>query len=114
VAAMLRVVPSQTKMPDTDRPQTTGANVLLVGIGIIAALYIARDVLIPITLAILLSFIVTPLVRVCRRLRTGRVLSVLIPVSLASLLVLGISGLLGNQLAQTDTECSAVYGCDPT
>jgi predicted PurR-regulated permease PerM len=86
-------------MQAMDRPPAA-RNSLLVGAGIIAALYIARDVLIPIALAILLSFILAPLVRVCRRIRMGRVLSVLIPVILAFLLVVGIGGILGNQLAQ--------------
>ncbi len=86
-------------MPDSDRA-STGGNSLLVGVGIFAALYVARDVLIPIALAILLSFILAPLARLCRRLKIGRVLSVLIPVFLAFLLVVGIGSILGNQLAQ--------------
>jgi predicted PurR-regulated permease PerM len=86
-------------MQDTDRSPTT-TNRLLVGAGIFAALYIARDVLIPITLAILLSFILAPLVRLCRHIRIGRVLSVLIPVFVVFLLVVGIGSVLGNQIAQ--------------
>ena len=45
--------------------------------GVIAGLYYGQIVLIPLALAILLSFLLTPAVRLFERLRLGRVLSVL-------------------------------------
>ena len=44
--------------------------------GVIAGLYYGQIVLIPLALAILLSFLLTPAVRLFERLRLGRVLSV--------------------------------------
>src|SRR5260370_27743472 len=49
---------------------------VLVTATVIAILYFAREVFVPITLAILLSFLLAPAVRWLRRLRVGRVTAV--------------------------------------
>jgi predicted PurR-regulated permease PerM len=46
--------------------------------GIVAALYFARDVLVPIALAVLLSFVLAPLVRRLQSWRFPRVIAVFI------------------------------------
>ena len=56
---------------------------LQVGVVVIAGLYFGREVLIPITLAVLLSFVLAPLANLLRRFRLGRVGSVLVAVALA-------------------------------
>ncbi|HET9489081.1 MAG TPA: AI-2E family transporter [Methylomirabilota bacterium] len=53
------------------------AAVTVVTAGVIAALYYGQIVLIPVALAILLSFLLTPVVRLFERLGIGRVVSVL-------------------------------------
>jgi len=55
----------------------------LVSVVVIAALYFGKEVLIPITLAILLSFVLAPLADLLRRAHLGRVLSVLLAVLIA-------------------------------
>ncbi len=80
-------------------PGLTGLFTLLVSVVVVAALYSARDVLIPITLAVLLSFLLAPLVNLLRVLRLGRVLSVLIAVGVAISLILAVGGLIGTQIA---------------
>lgn len=72
---------------------------LAYGVVIIAALYIGREVLIPIALAILLSFLLAPLVRLLRRIHLWRGLSVLLAVLLAFGVILAIGGAIGMQLA---------------
>lgn len=86
------VVPAKT-------PGTAGLMTLATGVVIVAALSIARDVLIPITLAMLLSFVLAPLVDLLRRIRLGRVPSVLITVLLALGIILGLGGVIGAQVA---------------
>jgi len=66
---------------------------------VIAGLYLGRAVLIPLTLAVLLSFLLAPLVNLLRRGHLGRVPSVLLAVMMALLVILGIGGLIGTQLA---------------
>ena len=77
---------------------------LQVGVVVIAALYFAREVLIPITLAILLSFLLSPLVELFRRWHLGRVPSVLLAVILALAVILGFGGVIGSQVAQLATN----------
>src|SRR5215207_3765792 len=57
---------------------------------IVAALFFARDVLIPVALAMLLSFLLTPVVRRLERSGLGRIPSVLVSV----ILLFGIIGIL--------------------
>ncbi|WP_237182573.1 AI-2E family transporter [Roseomonas marmotae] len=82
-------------MPDT-RSLTTLAG----GVVIVAGLYLGRDVLIPVTLAFLLSLLLAPLIRLLRRIRLGRVPAVILAVFIALGVMLSIGGIIGNQLAQ--------------
>jgi predicted PurR-regulated permease PerM len=99
------------QMPSSDRrvrpdlqpargisPSATGT--VIVGAITVAALYFGREVLVPIALAFLLSFVLAPLVRLLRRLRVGRAPSVLIAVLFAFLVISGIGTLIGSQAAE--------------
>ena len=72
---------------------------LQTSVALIAMLYFAHEVLIPITLAILLSFILAPLVDFFRLLRLGRVASPLVAVVFALILLTGFGGVIGSQVA---------------
>jgi predicted PurR-regulated permease PerM len=72
---------------------------LATGVVVVAALSIAREVLIPITLAVLLSFVLAPLVELLGRIRLGQVPSVLLAVLLALGVILGLGGIIGTQVA---------------
>jgi predicted PurR-regulated permease PerM len=65
----------------------------------VAALYFGREIFVPLALAILLSFVLAPLVLLLRRLRIGRIPSVLATVLLAFVVIFGISAFVGGQLA---------------
>jgi predicted PurR-regulated permease PerM len=58
---------------------------------VVASLYYARDILIPLALAVLLTFLLNPLVSLLEKWRLGRVT----PVFLTVLLAMGAVGLLG-------------------
>lgn len=73
---------------------------LLVGVVAVTALYLAREVFVPVTLAVLLSFVLAPLVGRLRQLRLGRTFSVVLAVSVALGLILAIGGAIGSQVAQ--------------
>jgi len=66
----------------------------------VAVLYFARDVVMPLSLALLLSFALGPLVLALRRWHFGRFPSVVAAVALAFVLIFGIGALIGGQLAQ--------------
>jgi predicted PurR-regulated permease PerM len=65
---------------------------------VLALLYFARGVLVPITLAIILSLLIAPLVRLLRRLGLGQTLSVLAAVLVLALSFAAVAGVIGSQL----------------
>jgi predicted PurR-regulated permease PerM len=69
----------------------TGMMAVLVTATVIAMLYFAREVFIPITLAVLLSFLLAPAMRWLRRLRLGRVPAIGITVLLAIMAIVGFA-----------------------
>ena len=73
---------------------------LAVGVVIVVALYVGREVLVPIALAIMLSFVLAPLVRLLRRAWLGRVPAVFLAVLLALGAILSLGGLIGVQMSQ--------------
>ncbi|QYE37151.1 AI-2E family transporter (plasmid) [Polymorphobacter sp. PAMC 29334] len=83
--------------PDTSRALTTF--VLSV-----ANLYFGKEMLVPVTLALLLAFVLAPLVNLLRRLRIGRVPAALHVATLALGLVLAIWTVIGTQIAQLTTD----------
>jgi predicted PurR-regulated permease PerM len=70
-----------------------------VAIVVVVGLYLGRSVLIPLTLAALLSFLLAPLVNLLRRGHLGRVPSVLLAMLLALAVILALGGLVGTQVA---------------
>ena len=66
-------------VPPAQTPSAPSLFGLVVAVVIVAALYLAREVLIPVTLAILLPFVLSPLVGLLRRLPIGRAVPVLLP-----------------------------------
>lgn len=72
---------------------------VVVSVVVVAALYVGKEVLIPITLAVLLSFILAPVTGLLRRLYLGRVLSVLLAALLALGAVILVGALIATQLA---------------
>jgi predicted PurR-regulated permease PerM len=65
-----------------------------------AGLYFGREVLVPIALAVLLSFVLGPVVVALSRLHIGKTLSVLLTVFVAFGLLVGIGTVIGKQVSQ--------------
>lgn len=68
---------------------------------VLALLYFGRDVLIPFTVALMLSLLIAPLARRLRRIGLGRVPSVLAAVLLSALAVAAAAGVVGTQVLHT-------------
>jgi predicted PurR-regulated permease PerM len=89
--------------PHVDPPATPSYQTLTglgVGVTVIAALYFGKDILLPITVAVLLSFVLSPLVGTLRRLRIPRVVAVVFSVGLALAIIGGVGALLGSQIVE--------------
>lgn len=67
---------------------------------IISMLYFGRDIFVPVALAILLSFVLAPLVALLQRIRVPRGLAVVSVVILAFSLIFAMGSLLATQLTQ--------------
>jgi predicted PurR-regulated permease PerM len=67
---------------------------------IISMLYFGRDIFVPVALAILLSFVLAPLVGILQRIHVPRGLAVVSVVVLAFALIFAIGSLLASQLTQ--------------
>ena len=92
--------PPSTPVTPPELPGLNALMSLLVGVVVVASLYVAREVLIPITLAVLMGFLLAPLVNLLNAIRLGRVPSVIIAVVLGLGLILALAGLIGTQVAQ--------------
>jgi predicted PurR-regulated permease PerM len=97
---MSELVPiTPAKITPVNLPHLSALLTLAVFVVVVAALYLAREVLVPITLAVLLSFLLAPLVAVLRRAYVPRILAVLMSVVMALGIILALGGLIGLQVA---------------
>lgn len=79
-------------------PPVSIQTILLIITLIVVTLYLAADILMPIALAVLLSFVLTPIVSRLQRWRLGRIPSVLAVVVLLFVAVIGFGAVVGSQL----------------
>ena len=77
---------------------------VLLGVIVVAALYFGRDVLVPIALAVLLSFVLSPLVGLLKRWYVPRGIAVAIVVLAAFAAIFGLGALMVSQVNQLATE----------
>jgi predicted PurR-regulated permease PerM len=72
--------------------------------GTVAALYFAREVLIPFAFALTLTFLLTPVVALFERLHAGRILSVFTTVVVSIAAAGGIAWIIANQLVDVANQ----------
>jgi predicted PurR-regulated permease PerM len=96
--------PARAQVVPAEVPGLAALLSLAVGVVSVAALYLARGVLVPIMLAILLSFILSPVVELLQRLRLPRVPSVVLAVVIALGLAGVLAGVIGTQVASLATD----------
>lgn len=92
-----------TQIRPVSAPELRSLLGIAVGAVVIAALYFAQDVLIPITLAVMLSFVLSPVVNLLQRLRLWRAPAVILTV----LAALGFMGLIGTLIGSQAAALSA-------
>ena len=76
----------------------TGSGALVNGAIVVAAIYFGQALFVPLVLAVLLAFVLAPLVRLLRRARLPGAPAVLIAVLLAFAVILGIGAAVGRQV----------------
>lgn len=109
-------MPAMRPTPTRDGPvtvppaETPGLRMLLtlaIGVVVVSGFYFARDVLIPITLAVLLSFLVAPIAGFLRRWHCGRVGSVMLAMVLPLVVLIGLGTMIGAQMSALIREVPA-------
>jgi len=89
---------SELSLPQAaGRPVRTGLSALNAGAVVVAALYFGRELLVPLVLAVLLAFVLAPVVVMLQRARLGKAPAVLITVALAFTIIAGIGAVVGGQ-----------------
>ncbi len=91
---------SSDRGPPPEVPGLRALTSLVAGVVAIGALYFGRAVLMPITLAVLLSFVLAPFATALRRAGLGHVPSVIAAVIVALCVLAATSVLIGAQVAQ--------------
>ena len=77
---------------------------ILVGVVVVAALYFGREVLVPIALAVLLSFVLSPLVRLLQRCHFPRSVAVIAVALIAFGAIFGLGALMVSQVNELAKE----------
>jgi len=90
-------------LPMAQREVDTAMSIL-VGAALVVALYFGREVLLPIALSVLLSFVLAPPVRLLRRLRLPNFAAVAAVVFLACSIIFGLATLMFAQVSQLAGE----------
>ncbi|TDR72055.1 AI-2E family transporter [Paludibacterium purpuratum] len=90
--------------PQVNRSSPQFASHMIDAGAVITLLYAGRRVLVPIAMAIMLSFLIAPLVRALRRLGIGQGISVCLAVLAFSLSLLILGAQLGEQLVHLGSE----------
>lgn len=96
----MKTPPSADPSPQRHAPVSELALGVLGLAGILGLLYLGRAILVPVTLAIVLSFAISPLVRSLRRWGLGHTPAVLAAVATTGLVVLALAGVIGSQAIQ--------------
>ncbi len=91
---------SPTTVVPKSSPLSSKLSIPVTAALVIAALYFGRDVLVPLALAILLSFVFTPIVAFLERRRLGRVLSMLLVLGGAFIILVGLGWMVSGQLIE--------------
>ncbi len=99
-----RVPRTPAKVAAANVPGLSSLLALAVGAVIIAALYLAREVLIPITLAVLLTFVLSPVVALLRHIHVPRVPAVLLAVVFAIGIIVSLGSAIGMQVASLASD----------
>ena len=99
----LQALETAPSVPAASSPELRTLVAVAVWAIVVATLYIAQDILIPITLAVMLSFVLSPLVDVLRRIGLWRAAAV----ALSVLVALGAIGLIGTLLGSQAATLAA-------
>ena len=96
------------KLPRQNNPVAgTALTTAVIAVSTVAALYFARDVLVPVALALLLSFVLAPPVRLLQGMYVPRIIAVFVVVALAFSAIFALGALMVSQVNQLASDLPA-------
>ena len=101
---MAKLVPLKPWRPRIMPAPASALTTVLLGVIVVTALYFGREVLVPIALAVLMSFVLAPLVRSLQRLYVPRVLAVIVSVLVAFAAVFALAAVMVSQVNQLASD----------
>lgn len=87
-------------VPAANTPPRDLLTALVIGVLIVTALYVGRDIIIPIVLGVILAFVLTPIVNFFRRFRIPRAPAVILTVSFTLAVLMTLTFLITTQVGQ--------------
>lgn len=101
---MAELLPLGRWRPGISSAPASALTTVLLGVVVVLALYFGREVLVPIALAVLMSFVLAPLVRLLRGLYFPRSLAVIVSVLVAFAAVISLGALMISQVNQLASD----------
>ncbi len=95
--------PAPPASASVERLQSTFMTAVVAAI-VVAGIYFGRPILVPLALAILIAFALSPLLRLLRKLKLGRVPSVLVSVLFAVVVMVALGTFIGSQAARVAAQ----------
>src|SRR5262249_60010573 len=93
------------KLPRQNNPLAgTALTTTVIAVSTVAILYFARDVLVPVALALLLSFVLAPLARLLQSVYVPRVIAVFVVVAVAFSAIFALGALMVSQVNQLASD----------
>ena len=92
--------PAAARTPEELLGLLSAVSSAILAVIIVATLYFGREIFVPVALAILLSFVLAPVVNLLQRIRIPRAVAVVSVVALAFAAIFGLGGLMATQLTQ--------------
>src|SRR5512134_3349021 len=97
-------MPARFPIVSSSSSEVRSAALLLSGAIVITGLYFGREVLLPLALAILLSFVLTPPLLMLRRIKLPRVVAVGIVVGAAFAIILALGWVISREVTQLASD----------
>jgi len=99
MAAAQHGLPDAPKVTPSETGLREAAYAAVIAAVVVASVYYGRPLLVPLALSILMAFALAPVVEFLRRLKIGRIAGVILTVTMAMLVIVGIATFIGAQLA---------------
>src|SRR5579862_8079592 len=97
---MPELAPAKSWRPISSAVPASALSTMLFTVVIVSALYFGREILVPIALALLMSFVLSPLVRILQGWRFPRTLAVVVVVLTAFAAIFSLGALMVSQVDQ--------------